>query len=106
MKVKYKHLTNYAIDKLIIVSLEQALYQALVVINNEEHIVWDTESTLVQTRTLNAMKERFETLAIPEAVLRQESPYDEMVGQATKYHSNRLEVPLGMSANPITNKLH
>jgi len=52
------------------------------------------------------MRERFETLAIPEAVLRQESPYDEMVGQATKYHSNRLEVPLGMSANPITNKLH
>ena len=106
MKIKYRNLTDYQIDKLIIVSLEQALYQAMVVIDDEEHVVWDSDSKLVQSRTLNRIKERFETLDIPQAVLRHESPYDEMVGQPLKGHSNRMEVPLGMKPNPLPDKLH
>lgn len=106
MKIKYRNLTDYQVDKLIIVSLEQALYQAIVVIDDEEHVVWDSDTQLVQSRTLNRIKERFETLAIPQVVLRHESPYDEMVGQPQKGHSNRMEVPLGMKPNPLPDKLH
>ena len=106
MKIKYRNLTDYQIDKLIIVSLEQALYQAVVLVDGEEHVVWDSESKLVQSRTLSAIKERFETLEIPEVVLRHESPYDEMVGQPLKDHSNRMEVPLGMNPNPLPKRLH
>ena len=95
MKVTSNNLSKYTIDKLIVVSLEQALYQALVVIDGEEHLVWEKPNKPLQSRDLRTIREYFTLLDIPEVILRHESPYDEMVGQPTKNHSNRMEVPLG-----------
>ena len=104
MKVLLKDLPGYDIQKLIICSLEQALYQAIVVIDGEEHLVWETESKGLRSRNLLKIREQFELLSIPEAVLRHESPYDEMIGQENKTHSNRLEVPLSTSLYTAENR--
>jgi hypothetical protein len=106
MKVRYQDLTRFAIDKLIINSLEQALYQAIVVIDGEEHVVWENNNKPLMTRSMTRLQEMFETLNIPEVSLRHESPYDEMVGQPAKPESNRLEVPLGRIENPIPKRLN
>ncbi len=94
-KILFKNLSKYNIQKLVICSLEQALYQVLVVIDGTERLVWDNKDRCLRSRNLMELRESLEHLNIPESVLRHESPYDEMVGMAEKTHSNRLEVPLG-----------
>ena len=95
MKVMYHELEKYDIQKLIFWSLEQALYQAIVVVEGEEHVVWETEKQCMRSRNLMKMREAFEPLEIEEIYLRHESPYDEMIGMSGKGESNRLEVKLG-----------
>lgn len=95
MKVTANHLSKYNIQKLIIVSLEQALYQAIVIINDEEYLVWESDNKPLQSRNLKTIREYFSLLVVPEVILRHESCYDEMVGQVDKTYSNRMEVPLG-----------
>ena len=106
MKLLYKNLLTTPIDKLIINSLEQALYQAIVVIDGCEHVVWQSEQKTLTTRNLTKMREHFEKLDIKEIVLRHESAYDEMVGQPTKNGSNRLEVPLRQNPYAVLKHLH
>lgn len=69
MKIFYSDLASHKIQKLIIHSLEQALYQAIVVIDGEEQIVWENQKKTILTRNLTQMRERFENLPIPEMVL-------------------------------------
>ena len=106
MKLLLKDLTSKCIDKLIINSLEQALYQAVVVIDGEEHLVWKSQDKTLITRNLTKMREHFEKLDIKEIVLRHESPYDEMVGQPPKSGTNRLEVPLRQNPYSVPKHLH
>lgn len=95
MKILFKNLSQYEIQKLIICSIEQALYQAVVVINGAEHLVWETPSQPVRSHNLMTLREQFESLHIAESYLRHETPYDEMIGLEKNEYGNRLEVPLG-----------
>lgn len=95
MKILLKDLEFYTVEGLIIRSLELALYQAQVVIDGEEHVVWASEKKVLLCRNLTEMREKFQPFAIPKTVLRHESPYDEMIGQPMG-EGNRLEVPLGI----------
>ena len=106
MKLLYKDLSSKSIEKLIINSLEQALYQAIVIIDGEEKVVWQSKEKTLLTRNLTKMREYFEHMEIKEIVLRHESPYDEMIGQAPKNSSNRLEVKLGSNPYAIPKHLH
>ncbi|MCF2908500.1 DUF6482 family protein [Pseudoalteromonas sp. DL2-H2.2] len=106
MKLFYKDLAAKKIDKLIINSLDQALYQAIVIINGAEHIVWKDEKTTLLTRNLTEMREHFEQFDINEIVLRHESAYDEMIGSEPKKNSNRLEIPLGKNPYALPKHLH
>lgn len=106
MKLLLSDLKDKKIDKLIINSLEQALYQALVMIEGVEQHVWLTNEKTLTTRNLTTMREHFENLNIKEIVLRHESPYDEMVGQPPKQTNNRLEVPLNRNPYSIPKHLH
>lgn len=94
MKVLVGDITNYPIDKLIINSLESSLYQPIVEIAGQEHLVWEDEEHYMSRRSLIELRELFDSVDVGEVVLRQESAYDEMVGQAPKHNSNRLEIPL------------
>ena len=95
MKVLLSELQSSKVQKLIINSLEQALYQAIVVIDGEEHIVWESRKKVLLRRNLMRLREIFETLDIPEITLRHDSAYDEMIGLPNGGASNRLEVKLG-----------
>lgn len=95
MKLLLSDLYNQPLSTLYICSLEQALYQARVLIDNTEHVIWETDNKVLLTRSLNTMREKVSELDIQNLILRQESPYDEMVGQAVRTASNRMEVPLG-----------
>jgi len=92
-KVYYKDLAKYKIEKIIICSLDQSLYQALLSIDDAEHLIWENNAKPLKTRSLMKMQESFDELEIDELVLRQESAYDEMVGLGAK-GSNRMEVRL------------
>ncbi|WP_086933845.1 DUF6482 family protein [Agarilytica rhodophyticola] len=95
MKILLSDLASQDIQKLVINSLEQALYQAIVVINDEEHVVWESADKVLMSRNLMQLRQKFEKLEITEIFLRHESPYDEMIGLPASQESNRLEVPLG-----------
>ena len=100
MKLFYKDLASSPIEKLVINSLEQSLYQALVVIDGEEQLVWHDERKTLTTRSLSAMRELFEAFEVAEVVLRHESSYDEMIGLGSADGGTRMEVPLGKSIYP------
>lgn len=97
MKFLISELEFHCIEKLVIQSLELALYQAMVVVDGEEHLVWENEKKILVTRNLSDIRDKFQPFKIPQTVLRHESPYDEMIGQPTGT-GNRMEVALG--SNP------
>jgi len=103
MKITIKDLSSHTVQKLVISSLEQALYQAIVIIDREEHVVWSESGKTLTTRNLIKMRELFEGVDVPEIVLRQESTYDEMIGLERNASGNRLEVPLGKNLYPLAN---
>ncbi|MCY7295893.1 DUF6482 family protein [Alteromonas sp. a30] len=100
MKLLFSDLPKYTIQKLVINSIDQAIYQAIVVIDNHEHVVWENSENVLRARSVMALRESFEPLGIDNIVLRHESAYDEMVGQPPKTANNRLEVPLGKTLYP------
>ena len=95
MKVLLKDLPEYKIQRVVFCSIEQALFQAFVVIDDEEHLVWKTTSEAIRGRNLMEMRELFSGMDVGPSFLRHESPYDEMIGHEKNEYGNRLEVPLG-----------
>ncbi len=81
------------IEKLIIHSIEQSLYQASIVVGDEEHFLCDVNGELLRTRSLVEMLNLCQTVKTDTRVLRQDSAYDEMVGTPLK-GENRLEVAI------------
>ena len=83
------------IQKVIVHSLDLALYQVSVMINNVEYYVKETESDFLRAHNPLAIQKRFSDIAYIDMVIRQTSAYDEMVGQPVKCAANTLEVPFG-----------
>lgn len=98
MKVLLNELHRYKlIEKAIIHSIDVALYQASLVIDGEEKYLADHEGKLLRYRNKLDFQALFKNLPIAAVVLRQQSAYDEMVGQPLRDGDNILEVPLGNS---------
>lgn len=87
------------IDKLIIHSLEQRLYQASICILGQEFCLWESEQRPYRTHSLTEMQKFLSQFPASAMVLRHESPYDEMIGIDTIAGQNRLEVPLSKTIN-------
>lgn len=92
------------IDKVIIHSLDQCIYQASALIDGEEQMLADSKGKLLRSHNLLEMQTLFEMLPVERFVLRQQSAYDEMINQPIRQGANTLEVPLGHNgfgnANP------
>ena len=84
----------FYIDKLVIHSLDLALYQVSVVVDGEEHFVTDDKGYLLRAFSIVELQKQCRRLKAKQQVLRQQSAYDEMVGQPVRGSSNLLEVPL------------
>lgn len=85
------------IDKVIIHSLDLALYQVSVLIGDREYYLIDDAGKLLRSHNKLSLQNMFNNLPVERMVLRQQSAHDEMVGQPARSGDNFLEVPLGNS---------
>ncbi len=96
MKVLLNELNRYEfIEKVIIHSIDGSLYQASLIIQGEEKYLADSDGKLLRYRNKLDFQVLLKDLPIASVVLRQQSAYDEMVGQPVREDGNTLEVPLG-----------
>lgn len=95
MKLALKNLQSLQpIEKLVIHSFECSLYQASVRRNGEDVFITDQQGRLLRSRSVLEMQAHFRDLEVVSMVLRQTTPYDEMIGQPLRTGDNALEVPL------------
>ncbi|WP_407333926.1 DUF6482 family protein [Enterovibrio sp. 27052020O] len=80
------------IDTLVIHSLDLCLYQASVMIGDDEFMVTDDIGNLIRAHSLLAIQKQCQNIKAKTQMMRQESAYDEMVGGPEKGEGNRLEV--------------
>lgn len=85
------------IDKVVIHSIDQSLYQASVVCGSKEYFVKGRDNKLLRSFKLAQLQEQFRGLMFGQMVLRHTSAYDEMIGHGAKERDqNALEVPLNL----------
>ncbi|MDX1450958.1 MAG: DUF6482 family protein [Oleiphilaceae bacterium] len=101
MKIRFSELAKLPrIDKVIIHSLDQALYCIAIEHEGDSlHLVED-DGTLFKRHNLMLIRELLSPLHIELLVLRQQSAYDEMVGQPLREQDNTMEIVLGRELYP------
>ncbi|WP_417596288.1 DUF6482 family protein [Oceanospirillum sp.] len=98
MTISLKNLQKQVeIEKVIIHSLDCALYQVSVIIHGQELYLADEQGKLLRSHNKMSLQTLFTGLPVKRMVLRQQSAYDEMVGQPLRAGDNCLEVSLGNS---------
>lgn len=85
--------------RIAIRSTELSLYIAEAQIGDQSYIICGNDGKPLKTRNLVEMRAQLEAIQPAELVLVHESAYDEMIGQPTREHSNRLELPLDPDQN-------
>lgn len=94
--IKFRDLSKrQPIEKVIVHSIDLALYQVSILKDGEEVLLADKKNRPLKAHSTLAIEALFEGYQVDEMVLRHESAYDEMVNQPAKMASNRMEVPLG-----------
>lgn len=94
-KVKVSDLVNFQpIEKITIHSLDLALYQAFITVNNKEKLIYGNNDRPLRSHNLTALRKQLNHLSIKEMELKQQSAYDEMIGVANEKTDNTLCVPL------------
>ena len=83
-----------SIDKVIIESLEQALYRVVIEIDGQEYYVMEKKGRAFTRHSIVAIQEQLQLLVIKEMYLQHSSPYDEMIGLEVNKGGNTLLVPL------------
>lgn len=81
---------------MVIYSLDQALYQVMVVLDGREHLLTENDGRTFRRHSLAGVCEALQVLPVAELRLRQQSAYDEMIGQPMRQGDNALEVPLSL----------
>ena len=84
----------------VVQSLDQALYQVMVVADGQECLLTENDGKTFRRNSLSAVREALQMLPLSALSLRQQSPYDEMVGQPLRQQDNTLEVPLSLDGYP------
>ncbi|CCQ11379.1 hypothetical protein PALB_22700 [Pseudoalteromonas luteoviolacea B = ATCC 29581] len=94
----FSELTQHEpIQKVIVHSVDLALYQVSVVINHVEYYLKEDNGQFVKALNPLEVQKRFDGISYLQMVLRHESAYDEMVGQPLRDGRNVLEVPFGQN---------
>lgn len=83
------------IEKIIIHSLDNSLYQASVITNGEEQYITDNDGKLLRSFNILNFQSMFKKFSIANIVLRHQSAYDEMIAQPLRTDSNAIEIPVG-----------
>ncbi len=94
--MQVKELQNVlSFEKVIIHSLAPNLYQVSVMIDKEEVFLLDGKGKFLTSHNKQDLQSLFKGKKVDVMVLRQQSAYDEMVGQPIRVSTNCLEVPIG-----------
>jgi hypothetical protein len=84
-----------SIDKIIIDSLEQALYRVEVIVGDDVFYLLEKPGKNLTRRSVVAIQKLFIGCPVKEMFLRHSSPYDEMIGLGEGERNNELLVPVG-----------
>jgi hypothetical protein len=85
-----------SIDKIIIDSLEQALYRVEVIVGADVYYLLEKPSKNLTRRSVVEIQKLFMAYTVKEMFLRHSSPYDEMIGMSEgEQRNNELLVPVG-----------
>ncbi len=80
----------------VIHSLDPALYQVTVAIEGQERLLVGSDGRPLRSRSLAQLRDVLARFPVASLMLRQQSAYDEMIGQAPREGPNILEVPLAL----------
>ncbi|MGH1486616.1 MAG: DUF6482 family protein [Cellvibrionaceae bacterium] len=83
------------LDKVIIESLEQALYRVEIEVEGNVYYVIEARGKSLTRRSILEIQALLTPYTIGKMFLRQTSAYDEMIGLESTDDSNELLVPLG-----------
>lgn len=84
----------FYVDKLVIHSLDMALYHASVLVDGAEYYVTDEKDQFLRAHSIVDLQRKCCRIKAKAQVLRHQSAYDEMIGAPVRQESNQLEVPL------------
>jgi hypothetical protein len=84
-----------AIDKVIVESLEQALYRLVIEVDQQQYYVLESPNKSLTRRSIVAIQELLTPFVVHSMYLSHQSPYDEMIGHDINNNSNEMFVPLG-----------
>ena len=84
-----------AIDKVIIESLEQALFRLVVEVDEQQYYVLETPKQSLTRRSIVAIQELLTPFVVYGMYLSHQSPYDEMIGHEVNKNSNEMFIPIG-----------
>lgn len=95
MKITLQQLQNsVGLTRVVVHSLDFSIYIAYALFGEDAFLVTEADGQPLRTSNLTAMKQRLADVAAPGLYLRQQSAYDEMVGQPVRAGDNTLEIPL------------
>lgn len=86
-----------SIDKVIIHSFEGSLYLVSMIVAGEEHYISNKNGEPIKGRNKAELLKLFDPSKVKKAVLRQQSVYDEMIGNDAGKTDNTLEVALSFN---------
>ncbi|MGI9286376.1 MAG: DUF6482 family protein [Pseudomonadales bacterium] len=97
MKLRIADVYNYpSLRKAIVHSVDQMLYIITIVIDGQEKLLHNDDGSPFRTTKLSEVHLVLELVNAEETVLRQQSAYDEMIGQPAREGDNTLEVPFAV----------
>lgn len=95
MKISLQQLQrSVGLTRVVIHSLDFSIYLAYAEFGGDPLLVTEVDGKPLRTRNITEMKQRLAAVPLPALFLRQQSAYDEMVGQPVRMGDNALEVPL------------
>ena len=97
---------SQVIDKVIIESLEQALYRLVVEINQQQYYILETPEKSLIRRSLLEIQQLLVPFHVKQMYLSHTSPYDEMIGHEISGNSNELLVPIGNYFEGMESTVH
>lgn len=95
MKISFAELLSDQQPRdMIIHSIDQALYQVTVLVDGKERLLTENNGKIFRRHSLQAVREILSLMPVSRLSLRQQSAYDEMIGQPIRAADNTLEIPL------------
>ena len=83
------------VDKAIIHCYDQSLYLLSVILDGVEHFVVDEKGAFIKSFNKLDLQAQLSGIEVGKMLLRQQTPYDEMIGLSEEGGDNTLEVKLG-----------